>query len=183
LNEDDREDFQMALQVVISRTDQLNNFMRSFADVVRLPEPHMRPCDVQQLLEEIALLMRAECESHNIKWRWQIETELAKISMDRVQMEQALVNIVKNALEAIGQDGEITIRIGEQKHRAFITIEDSGGGINSDVRANLFTPFYTTKQNGQGLGLTIVREILERHHFDYSLEGGPGQPTQFTIYF
>jgi signal transduction histidine kinase len=93
------------------------------------------------------------------------------------------VNVLKNAVEAIGEDGIITIRLGKRAGRSCVTVEDSGCGISAEVRANLFTPFFSTKKNGQGLGLTVVEEILTRHRFDFSLEALPGQPTQFSIYF
>lgn len=183
LNEEDRQDFETALRVAISRTHQLNEFMRGFADVVRLPPPKLHPCDAQGLLEDIALLLRAESERREITWVWEIESLLDPIPMDRGQMEQAFVNILKNAMEAIGERGQIKIRLGQRGGRGFVMIEDTGGGFTPEVRAHLFTPFFSTKANGQGIGLTLVQEILDQHQFEFSLEGEPGQPTQFTIYF
>ena len=103
--------------------------------------------------------------------------------MDKSQMEQVFINIIKNSMEAIGSDGTITVRGGSDKLKYFLTIEDTGGGISEEVRKNLFTPFFSTKDFGQGIGLTLVQEILNRHNFDFSLEGKPGLPTRFTIYF
>jgi len=183
LNEEDRQDFEAALRVAISRTHQLNEFMRSFADVVRLPPPKLQPCDVQGLLEDIALLLRAESERREIIWVWEVESVLDPIPMDRSQMEQAFVNILKNAMEAIGERGQIKIRLSQKAGRSFVMIEDTGGGFTPEVRAHLFTPFFSTKANGQGIGLTLVQEILDQHQFEFSLEGEMGQPTQFTIYF
>ncbi|MEW6733533.1 MAG: ATP-binding protein [Acidobacteriota bacterium] len=183
LNDEDREDFENALNVVISRTDQLNSFMKSFADVVRLPPPRLLPCNLERLLEEITVLMRAQSADRNICLRMEIETPPGEVLLDRSQMELVLVNILKNSLEAIGENGTITIRVGHRDGRKFITIEDTGGGIPPEVQVNLFTPFFTTKDNGQGIGLTLVSEILDQHHFDFMLEGQLGKPTQFTIYF
>ena len=183
LQEEDREDFENALKVVISRTDQLNLFMKSFADVVRLPSPNLQSCEVWQLLKDIAFLMRQESKQRNITWHWQMQTELGSIFMDRSQMEQAFVNILKNALEAIGKDGSVTIRAQSKGRNKFLVIEDTGCGISSDTQANLFTPFFSTKKDGKGIGLTMVQEILDNHKFDFSLESQPGKPTQFTIYF
>ncbi|MSS70183.1 MAG: histidine kinase [Candidatus Latescibacteria bacterium] len=183
LRDEDRRDFETALQVAISRTDHLNAFMKSFADVVRLPPPELRLCDVEQLLKDIAFLMSAECRSRRIAWAWDIREPLGPILMDKNQMEQVFLNILKNAVEAIGEGGGITIRGGKKGGRRFIAVEDTGCGIAPEVRSNLFTPFFSTKPNGQGIGLTLVQEILSRHHFDFSLDGQPGGPTQFTIYF
>jgi signal transduction histidine kinase len=86
-------------------------------------------------------------------------------------------------MEAIGENGTITIRLGKQGRRAFAIIEDSGDGLTPEVRANLFTPFFSTKENGQGIGLTLIQEILSQHKFEFSLDSAPGRPTQFTILF
>ncbi len=183
LVEDDRKDFETALNVVISRTEQLNRFMKSFADVVRLAAPNLEPCDVTKLIEEITLLLRAELARRRINLVWDMQTELERTPMDKTQMEQVFINILKNAMEAIGEDGEIKIHTGEVANRKFVTIEDSGCGIAPDIRTQLFTPFFSTKEHGQGIGLTMVQEILDNHKFDFSLESEAGKQTRFTIFF
>lgn len=183
LGEEDRHDFENALRVVIGRTDQLNLFMRNFADVFRLPLPNLQPCDLQKLVEGVALLFKAELEKRQIDLRFERQMIFDPVSVDRSQMEQVFVNLLKNAMEAIGEDGSITIRFGMRNGKHLVEIEDTGCGISPSVRANLFTPFYSTKGNGQGIGLTLVQEILEGHGFEFSLESQTGQPTLFTIYF
>jgi len=98
-------------------------------------------------------------------------------------MEQVFINVLKNAIEAIRDHGTITLHLGGAGGRARIVVEDTGGALTPDVQANLFTPFYSSKPNGQGIGLTTVKEILTQHGFDFSLEGGPGKTTRFTILF
>ena len=179
---EDRRDYEAALAVVIARTEQLNAFMKSFADVVRLPKPQLQPCDLVELLESISLLMRAESSRREIEWKWELEAQLDAVPMDRGQMEQVFLNIAKNAVEAIGERGTITIRSGHRSGRRFVEIEDTGCGISPQVRANLFTPFFSTKEHGQGIGLTLIEEILDHHRFEFALEGRPGGPTRFTIH-
>jgi len=183
LGEEDRHDFENALQVVIGRTDQLNTFMRNFANVFRLPPPNLRPCDVRRLVEGVALLFKAELEKRGIELRLDARTPLDPVRLDRGQMEQVFVNILKNAMEAVGEHGVIAIRFGHQNGRQFVVIEDSGYGISPSVKANLFTPFFSTKGDGQGIGLTLVQEILDAHDFEFSLESRGGGPTEFTIFF
>ncbi len=183
LRDNDRIDFENALQVAIRRTEHLNVFMKSFADVVRLPMPVRRACDLVRLLEEITMLLAPESQKRGITWNWDIQVQLDSMMMDKHQMEQVFLNILKNAMEAIGENGTITIRAGKKAGRGFVIIEDSGSGLTPDAKANLFTPFFTTKENGQGIGLTMVQEILSRHQFEFSLEGQPGQPTRFSISF
>jgi signal transduction histidine kinase len=103
--------------------------------------------------------------------------------MDENQMEQVFVNILKNAVEAIGEKGRITVRLGQTGDRPFAVVEDTGPGIDPEAAGNLFTPFFSTKENRQGLGLTLVQEILTRHGFAFSLESPPSEPTRFTIRF
>lgn len=98
-------------------------------------------------------------------------------------MEQVFVNILRNALEAIGKRGRITIHLGRRDRRPWVSIEDTGGGIPPEIKAQLFTPFFSTKENGQGIGLTMIQEILSRHRCEFSLESEPGQATRFEIVF
>jgi signal transduction histidine kinase len=98
-------------------------------------------------------------------------------------VEQALVNVGKNAVEAAGRGGCVSLRVLRAGGRAGLVVEDSGPGIPPEVAARLFTPFFSTKQGGQGLGLTLVQEVLRQHGCDFSLEGAPGGPTRFTIVF
>lgn len=184
LHAHDQEDFEMAIGVVLSRTEHLNAFMRSYVNVIRLADPKKQPSDVGQMLENCILLFRAELSKRNIQVKWEIEKGLdMTVNLDRNQIEQVLVNILKNAVEAIKQDGTIWIQAGYQQKRLFICIQDSGSGIPADVKGNLFTPFFSTKENGQGIGLTLIQEILSRHEFEFYLESNPGQPTRFKIYF
>jgi two-component system, NtrC family, nitrogen regulation sensor histidine kinase NtrY len=183
LSADDRPDFEHALGVVIARTDQLSALMKSFADVARLPPPRLEPCDVRRLVEDVAVLLRAESERRRVAWEWEVRERLEPIPMDPAQMEQAFVNVCKNALEAIGESGRIKVQLGRLSGRAFVTVEDSGGALTPEVREHLFTPFFTTKPGGQGIGLTLVREVLHNHRFDFALEGRPGEATRFTVYF
>jgi two-component system nitrogen regulation sensor histidine kinase NtrY len=183
LTPDNRKDFEEAIGIVIGRTEQLNRFMRSFADVVRLPAPILEKATLEPLLARIARLMEVESEKRAIRWRWEVQDGASPVRVDRGQIEQAFVNIFKNAIEAIGSDGVITVRLLRQDQRAAVVIEDTGPGIAPEARANLFTPFFSTKEAGQGIGLTLVQEILTQHQCEYALEGPPGGPTQFTIVF
>jgi len=183
LGPEEREDFEAALGIVIARTEQLNRFMRSFADVVRLPPPARQPVDLVDLVRGIARLLRAETDERRILVQWDVQNGLGPVSVDRTQIEQVLVNIFRNAIDAIGRDGTITVRVGRRGARPAIVVEDTGPGIPPDVRPHLFTPFFSTKEQGQGIGLTLVQEILSQHQIEYSLDSLPGEPTRFTMLF
>jgi len=178
----DRADFENALTVAISRTEHLNSFMKSFADIMRLPPPRPVPTDLRKLLEGIASLMHAELAKRRIALKWEGDDWPGPTAVDAHQMEQVFLNVLKNAMEAIGTDGTITLRAGRVNGRASVTIEDTGSGITEEARQQLFTPFFSTKENGQGIGLTLVREVLAHHNFEFALESTPGGPTRFTVY-
>jgi nitrogen fixation/metabolism regulation signal transduction histidine kinase len=183
IRDTDREDFENAVKVSISRLGNLNEFMKGYADIIRLPDPTLGDCDVLELVKNCSALFRRESEEKRISWQWKIQADLPPILLDRSQMEQVLVNVIKNAMEAIDTDGTITIRTGNGEKNYFLAIEDNGSGISAEARKNLFTPFFSTKDYGQGIGLTLVQEILNRHNFEFSLEGTPGESTRFTIWF
>jgi two-component system, NtrC family, nitrogen regulation sensor histidine kinase NtrY len=177
-----RTDLEGALHVVMNRTTQLGAFMKAFADVVRLPEPRLAPCDLHDLLEHLRRLMAAEADRRRIA----IEMDMAPVpavQLDRTLMEQALVNVIKNAIEAVDHDGRVVLRTGLTGAQPFLQVEDSGPGLAPEVVAHLFTPFFSTKESGQGIGLTLVQEILTRHGFAFTLDGPEGGPTRFTIWF
>jgi two-component system, NtrC family, nitrogen regulation sensor histidine kinase NtrY len=177
----DRADFEHALGVVIARTEQLSAFMGSFADVVRLPPPRLAPVDPAELVDGLLDLVRAQAEARRIAVQRTGPRRLGGVPLDRGQIEQALLNVIKNALEAIGTDGTLTVRVAGDGGVPLIEIEDSGPGLSDEVVAHLFTPFFSTKDGGQGIGLTMVQEILGAHGFPFALEGPRGGPTVFTV--
>ncbi len=179
LRPEDRADYENALNVARARGQHLNAFVKSYAELVRLPAPELRPADVKELLEDVAFLMSAEARRRAIAWCWDVEGPLEPVAMDKNQMEQVFVNVLRNATEAIGKHGTLTLRL--RPHS--VEIEDTGHGISPEVREHLFTPFFSTKANGRGIGLTLIQEILTRHKFHFSLDGAPGEGSRFTIWF
>jgi nitrogen fixation/metabolism regulation signal transduction histidine kinase len=186
LADGDREDFAQALEVAIQRTANLDEFMRGFANVVRLPQPHLLPSNPWAIAAQVSLLFRDRFHAAGITWREELEQNLPRVACDEVQLEQALVNVVKNAVEAIeatGKPGTIVLRSGRRGRRRFLAIIDSGPGLSAEAQAQLFTPFYTTREKGQGIGLTMVQEILLAHGFDFTLENRDGGGAEFTVVF
>lgn len=179
----DGAELRSALDVAIGRMQRLNAFMQSFADVVRLPAPELRPCDLEALLDDILILLRPELERRRILCTWAEKSAVPPIAMDKNQIEQVLVNVLKNAMEAIGEAGRITLSLGEERGRPRLSVADTGSGLSPDVRSQLFTPFFSTKRDGRGLGLTVVREILAQHRFEFDLKPRREGGSEFRIRF
>jgi len=100
---------------------------------------------------------------------------------DRAQIEQAFLNIAKNAIEAAGPGGWVRASATVTGDRATVVVENSSAGIDESVKARLFTPFFSTKADGRGLGLTLVREILLHHEAPFALQSPDGGPTRFSF--
>jgi nitrogen fixation/metabolism regulation signal transduction histidine kinase len=181
LTAEDRGDYTRGIDVAVTRLDHLNTFMRGFADVVRIPAPELRPCDLKALLDDILVLMGPQLAARRIEVVWSDAAHAGPCLLDRNQIEQVLVNVVKNAMEAIGADGRITISLRAKNGHVTLEIADSGPGLPEAAGGRLFTPFFSTKRDGRGLGLTVVREILVQHHFEFDLENAEGGGAVFRL--
>jgi nitrogen fixation/metabolism regulation signal transduction histidine kinase len=175
---DDRDDFANALTIAAARIESLNRFMTGFADVVRLPPPHPRDVALAAVIDDIATLLRPELDHRRIVLRVGIERD-AVIRVDQSQFEQVIINVIRNAMESIREDGEIAVTFSDR----VLTIADTGRGIDPAARDELFTPFFTTKREGRGLGLTIVSEILNNHRLPFSLQNREGGGAEFRVSF
>ncbi|HVG41532.1 MAG TPA: ATP-binding protein, partial [Chitinophagaceae bacterium] len=162
------ESLEHALQVAFDRNLNLNIFMRNFADVVRLPQPNKTIIDINQLVQRVITLFHFKAMEARICFNLQLPIKPFPVYADQQQLEQALINIIKNSMESIGMDGVIIIATFPEAHK--ITITDSGKGILDEHATHLFSPFFSTKKDGQGVGLTLVKEILLNHNFQFSLK-------------
>ncbi len=173
-----REDVINAIRVSIERNQGLNRFMVNFADVVKLPQPNLQLVNISKIIKNTTGLFQADILLNNIKTVITIED--FTIEADPVQLEQVFVNIIKNSIEAIENNGTIAITSGINPKS--ISIIDDGKGLSEETIDKLFTPFYSTKKTGQGIGLTLIREILLNHGFNFKLHPS-GSKTEFLIEF
>jgi signal transduction histidine kinase len=179
VREEDRGDFTTALTIASGRVDALNRFMSAFADVVRIPRPHRTPIDVRDLVKRVAALLKPELEGRAIALT--LDLEKTAVDADVSQLEQVIINILRNSIDAIAAQSPGTIAIA--LHDRTLSVADTGSGIAPDAADDLFTPFFTTKREGRGLGLTIVQEILNNHGFAYALGNRPEGGAEFQVWF
>jgi two-component system nitrogen regulation sensor histidine kinase NtrY len=175
---DDRDDFTSALTIAAARIESLNRFMTGFADVVRLPPPHPRDVDLSPIVDDIGRLLRPELENREIALRIDVPSG-TRVRLDQSQFEQVIINVIRNAVESIGERGEIAVLWRD----GVLSIADSGHGIDASATEEMFTPFFTTKREGRGLGLTIVSEILTNHHLPFSLTNREEGGAEFRVVF
>jgi two-component system nitrogen regulation sensor histidine kinase NtrY len=178
----DHKEIEQALNVALRRNQSLNDFIKKFADVVRIPLPVKELSNLHDLLQRTVIIMESQIDNNKIEIALQPDKKPFIVAMDSAQIEQVLVNILKNAIEALNDTpGKITI-ITDTKEKKCI-ISDNGPGIPEHIQPVLFTPFFSTKQSGQGIGLTLTREILQNHGFTFSLKTVQNNTTEFIIYF
>jgi two-component system, NtrC family, nitrogen regulation sensor histidine kinase NtrY len=171
-----------ALKIAIERNDHLNYFMRNFADVIRLPEPRKETFDLTVLVKNVATLMEFKAKEKSILFEFELPNDPLSILADLSQIEQVLINIVKNAIEAQDKtSGVILFKLNKDKRELLII--DNGKGISKDVEPMLFSPFFTNKNGGQGIGLTLIREVLTNHGFAFSLSNRKEGGVVFKIVF
>lgn len=168
-----------ALQIAIDRNDHLNQFMRNFADVIRLPEPRLATFDLHGLLRKTAQLMEYKARERQVQFQWELAPVPLLVRADAGQIEQVLINVVKNALEAIEKEGTVIFTTTTDPPR--LIIADNGKGLPEGLEEQLFTPFFTNKNGGQGIGLTLTREILGAHGFAFSLRTEADGWTRFEV--
>ena len=178
--EEGMDDICDVMRVCTERCFSMSRFITRFADVVKVPEPTLTPVDLNDLAFTCKRFMEGMCADRNIKLRLEIDETLKEVKMDASLFEQVLVNIIKNAAESIEKDGEIIVRT---LSPAIVEVVDNGKGISKEVEAKLFSPFFSTKPNGQGIGLIFIREVLMRHGCTFSLRTYADGLTRFRILF
>lgn len=131
------------------------------------------------LLRGIGRLLQPQSEARRIEWHLELPPTPLVLLLDAQQLEQALLNIAKNALEAVGHDGNVWVRTTARPPT--LIIENDGPGLTPEVSQHLFMPFFSTKRDGQGIGLTLVRDILLAHGFSFQLQTEVSGRTAFRI--
>jgi nitrogen fixation/metabolism regulation signal transduction histidine kinase len=173
------EDIDDVLQVAIERCYSMSRFITNFADVVRIPAPQLRKQELNTLVVSCKRFMENVCRNRNIRINMELSEVSPIVQVDNLLFEQVLVNIIKNSAEAIGTNGQIHIRT--THHPICLEIADTGKGIDKETETKLFSPFFSTKPNGQGLGLLFIREVLLKHGCTFSLRTYADGLTRFRI--
>lgn len=178
---DDTDDLREVMKVCIERGYSLSRFITRFADVVKIPEPQLEEVRLNDRISACERFLENICQDHQVDLRMDLCEENPWVKIDTSLFEQVLINMVKNSVESIEKNGVITLRTSASP--VMLEVADTGRGISKEVETKLFTPFFSTKPNGQGIGLIFIREVLMKHGCSFSLRTYEDGITRFRICF
>jgi signal transduction histidine kinase len=166
LKKDELQDMHLSLQTITKRSEGLIHFVKEFRNLTHIPAPKSAPVEAKSLLEELAMLHKKELADRSITCTVQVEPEQVKIFADKHMIEQVLINLIKNAIQAFDEQDDKHIALSaytNEKGRVVIRVKDNGPGIDPEALDKIFIPFYSTKKTGSGIGLSLSRQIMRRH--------------------
>jgi nitrogen fixation/metabolism regulation signal transduction histidine kinase len=177
-------DLLQSSELITQRGNALIEFVDHYKRFTRLPDPVMTQVDIRVIFKNIAAYFKEELMQSAITLQTEVSEELPEMEFDQNLMEQALINLVRNAIFVLsGQSsGIIRLRASRRgKHEMVLEVSDNGPGIPPEIQSQVFVPFFTTKQKGTGIGLSIVRKILNMHGGSIRFQTGEGEGTTFIL--
>lgn len=183
---DQLNDIHLSLQTISKRSEGLIHFVKEFRSLTNVPKPRPVQIDVRGLLEELSVLHRKELTEKNIDLSISVYPDDLTISADKNMIEQVLINLIKNAMQAFDDQENKKIELKaflNEKSRPVISVRDNGTGIDPEALEKIFIPFFTTKKAGSGIGLSLSRQIMRQHQGTLTVKSVVGQGTEFFIRF
>ena len=180
------EEIQQALQTINKRSTGLLHFVNTYRNLTRIPKPNFQIIRISELFKNILLLMEEEIKQTTIDLKVDINPEDLEVSADEKLIEQVLINLIKNSIHALEnrKGGRIFFKAYQNKRgRVTMQVIDNGQGIIREVMDKIFIPFFTTKQRGSGIGLSLSRQILRLHGGTITAFSEPEKETIFTLTF
>ena len=179
-------DVHVALSTIERRSQGLVHFIEAYRNLTRIPSPSFQLFPVKELLNRTAQLLEPQFKQADIDFRTSIKPENLELLADKELIEQVLINIILNAIQALKDIEKPSIKLSsfmDDHSRVVITIEDNGPGIEQSVVKKIFTPFFTTKKDGSGIGLSLSRQIMRLHKGVISVLSKPNESTIFRLRF
>jgi signal transduction histidine kinase len=186
LNSEIIEQTVQSINIIEERSIGLNNFVNKFRSITASIKPEPKNISVFELFEDLSLFMHDTFEKNEIKFMYTVEPENLELFVDRKLLEQVLINLLKNSTEAFGIGNNKIIKLCaklNETNQKIIEVIDTGCGISEDKIDLIFTPFYTSKETGSGVGLSLSRNILKQHGYNIEVRSIPNSETVFTLYF
>ncbi|MBW1773571.1 MAG: GHKL domain-containing protein [Deltaproteobacteria bacterium] len=167
--------------VIREESVRLNNIVTEFLDFARPQVPNLHECHLEEIIEKNTAFLEPDLEKHHIKIHNHFSGRTFRILADQDLLYRAFLNIFINAMQAMDGGGTIDVRVEEQRGSYRVEFQDSGHGIDEENLKKIFNPFFTTKDKGSGLGLSIVRKIIESHGGNIAIESAEGQGTSVVV--
>jgi signal transduction histidine kinase len=167
--------------VIIEESSRLDNIVTEFLDFARPLEPNFQDCHLEEIIRKNLLFLQPELEKEKISVHDNLNGRSFKLKADPQLLYRAFLNIFINAIQSIKNGGSMTVNVSEKKGRYVVGIEDTGCGISQEDLSKIFNPFFSSKEKGSGLGLPIVRNIIEGHKGTIRIESGEGSGTKVII--
>lgn len=186
LDKEDAESVQGALETIQSRSQALLNFVDIYRNLTRIPKPNFRYFPVKELLSRNIQLLKPRLDELQIDISCRVIPESLMITADPDLVDQVVINLLLNAVDAIKEvdKGRISIRAyANDNAKTIIELSDNGQGIKPDILDKIFMPFFTSKKNGSGIGLSLSRQIMHLHKGNISVKSIPAEGTVFTLLF
>lgn len=186
LETEDIRNVHMALQTVLSRSKGLLGFVEVYRGLTRIPKPNFRYFLVRDAFERVQQLMKPNCTNAGIQCSCQVSPPDLMLTADPDLVDQVLINLFLNAIDATMQSEKREIRLQAytgKNGRTVLEVEDTGEGIKPDIQDKIFMPFFTSKRDGTGIGLSLSRQIMHLHKGSISVNSRPGEGTRFTLFF
>lgn len=171
------------VDVVREQCERMEGMLRDFLKYARLRDIDLVSGSLNDQIEAVLRAYQAEAESRGIVIERFLDNDLPAISMHSDSLQAALMNLIKNALEAMEDGGQILARTYTTQNSVALDLIDTGKGVDNNTVLHMFEPFYTTKEGGSGLGLPTARKIIEAHGGRISVQSEVGQGTKFTLLF
>jgi two-component system sensor histidine kinase HydH len=169
------------LHIIQSEVQRLENFLGDLRDFTRPATPVMHKMNINEVIHDVDTLMKEEAKNRGINLVEQLDPQLPTLTADPNQMKQVVLNLVKNAFEAMESGGRVVLASGTEDNQVWFSVKDTGDGMPPDVLEKIFNPFFTTKKKGTGLGLAVINKIVNDHHGSVSVQSLPDQGTTFRI--
>ncbi|HDQ13205.1 MAG TPA: PAS domain S-box protein [Sediminispirochaeta sp.] len=169
------------LDVIMEEIERLNGIVVDFLFAVRPMDTTMKKGNINKVIRELMDFIKYEAQESDIQIKTTLKKDLPKVVLDEKYMKQALINVIKNGMAAIGRDGTLTVATREDQGFVHVDVSDTGIGMSEEQMAKIFEPYYTTKEFGSGLGLTVVYKVLKEHGGEVSVQSKENQGTTFTL--
>jgi two-component system nitrogen regulation sensor histidine kinase NtrY len=189
ISADEAIDAREAVETIERRSEGLINFVDAYRSFTDIPSPEFEVLDARDVLDNVQSLLRAQSEDQALDVTVSVEPPDLTLTADPDLLDQLLINLALNALQALEEDpdteqGRIDFRASvDRRSRPVIRVEDNGPGIPEDVQEKIFVPFFTTKEDGSGIGLSLSRQIMRLHSGQLSVRSTEGEGTVFTLRF